>query len=121
MPVREPNGIDQRPALPSDILPDDLIAIARDNKLYKMEHRNLPSRISARIALVAPVAADFPTWVYQNGSYLHVMSDGMRLWHDSSIAAGTNVSCRIRQLPAGAWDVQLGCIKGFTFKRDISG
>lgn len=120
MPVRDPNGIDQRAALPSDIQYNDMIAVARGNKLYKTEHMNLPSRITARVPLVTPAATDFATWVHQNGSVLHEMSDGLRLWHDSSIGSGTNVSSRVRSLPGGSWDVQLACIKGFTFKRDIS-
>ena len=97
-----------------------MIAVARGNKLYKTEHMNLPSRITARVPLVTPAATDFATWVHQNGSVLHEMSDGLRLWHDSSIGSGTNVSSRVRSLPGGSWDVQLACIKGFTFKRDIS-
>ena len=50
-------------ALPSEITDDDLLLVARDNVIYSVPTRSMPSRFTARRQMVAPLLSDFPTQV----------------------------------------------------------
>jgi len=100
-------------ALPSEITDDDLLLVARGNVIYSVPTRHMPSRFTARKQLVAPLLSDFPTQVnfagYADATQL---ADGIRVFVDRR-SSGNNLRGCLRPLPAGAWDVALGFVKGF--------
>jgi hypothetical protein len=100
-------------ALPSEITDSDLLLIARDNVIYSVATRDMPSRFTARRQMAAPQLSDFPTVVNFAG-YADVtqLDDGIRIFVDRR-SSGNNLRGRFRPLPAAPWDVALGFVKGF--------
>jgi len=95
--------------------------IARSNKIYRADVRDLPQRMTSRAALNSPELSDFPTWINQSTAQVAQLDDAIRIYSDTTAPTGANVMCRVRPTPAGAWDVQLACVRGFTFKNFQNG
>ena len=99
--------------LPSEIADGDLQLVARDNVIYSVTTRDMPSRFTARKQLAGPLLSDFATQVNFAG-YADVtqLDDGIRLFVDRR-SSGNNLRGRFRSLPGGSWDVAAGFVKGF--------
>lgn len=118
--MRSPVGIDAKLPLEGGPLASDLVMVARANKLYRAEVRDLPQRMTTRVSLKPPLLSDFSSWINQSRAEIAELDDGLRVYADARTPLGANLMCRVRALPV-SFDVQLGCVRGFTFKNFQSG
>ena len=119
--MSDPVGIDDKGALSGDVLYSDRIMISRSNRIYRADVQRVPQRMTARASLSAPALSDFPTWINQSTAQLAQLDDGVRIYSDTNAPNGANLMCCVRAIPSGTWDVQLACVRGFTFKNFQNG
>lgn len=112
MTMGDPLELDDFDALPLPIVPTDRLVVGRSNDLKRMDVTNWLGGPSRRTGVAFPQAADFGTWVNQDGATITDLADGFKLDHDNS---KTTDSCmaRVRTIPGGSWDVRLGCVRGY--------
>lgn len=116
-----PVGINAKTALATFQTYSDRVAIARANKLYRVDSQYLPSRFTSRIPLVVPQISDFSTVVNLSTSRTVQKDDCVRIHAPSNTPTGANLMSRVRTLPGGSWDVQLALLRGWTFLNFING
>lgn len=73
-----------------------------------------------RGTIVVPVAADFPTWVNQDGASITDQTDRTVL-NSGTPNTGVSLQCRVRSLPGAPWTVELGCHRLWPLKNFFDG
>jgi hypothetical protein len=113
--------IDDLDLLPLPVVATDRMLVGRSGDIKRIDKPSFRGSPGVRAQCVVPLASDFSTWVNQNGS---VITDGdytMSLYHDNTVTGGDQLSCRVRSLPGGSWDVRLGIICQWRHHNFISG
>jgi hypothetical protein len=114
----DPLQIDGLDALPLPVVRSDRLLITRSNDFKRLDVKDWYAGISDRQALVPPQAADFSTWVNQDGATITDLADGFSLFHDNT-KSSDSLMARVRAIPATSWDLRMGFVKGHKRKNFI--
>ena len=93
---------------------DRLVAV-RSNDIKRHGFNAWRGHNSDQKICVPPTSGDFPTWVNQDTATITDVDDGCYLTRAPK-GAGDSLHCRLRPLPAGSWDIVLGCICAYPMK-----
>lgn len=107
--------------LPLPVVATDRLIVGRGGVLKRIDQVAFRGSPGMRAKCVAPTSSDFSTWVNQNGSVVADNDYTMSISHDNTVTGGDQLSCRVRTLPGGTWDVRLGIICQWRHHNFISG
>lgn len=104
-----PSGIriNQLGNLPSPPVGGDRVLVGRDGVSYRRDLSQVRGGLSLRSLATKPTPSDFPTSINQGTATLIDIGDALSLEQDASIT-NDQFRLRLRALPAGDWDVQIG-------------